>query len=263
MIASYERRSSLQLLLLCAVAACLCSCRTAKSVIVAVDVRPSAFLTHAKELKEDRKRSPFISNWWTPDKKLLAAAEKCHKIYIAPVTFEHIRPNKNVFAYLEHPNWRRKLKLPSLAKYTQKKFVESFQKAKEPRYTVVDAAARDALTLELSLLEWGPNTYTGIIVREAVDMLTFDFVGEVAMKSTRGFIALEGRLIEPCSQQPVFEFADKEVGKIVVILPLQDFFPSGQAHFAIKEWAAQLEKMLRAKPGEKVSDSIPVVLWNY
>lgn len=256
-------RSSFCISLLCSVAVSLCSCRTAKSVIVAVDVKPSSFLTHAKELKEDRKRSPFISNWWSTDQKLLAAADQCHKIHIAPVTYEHIRPNKNVFAFLEHPNWRRKLNLPKLAKYTQKKFTESFRKAKDPRYAVVDAAAPDALTLELSLLEWGPNTYTGIIVREALDMLTFDFVGEMTMKSTRGFIALEGRLVEPHSHQPVFEFADKEVGKIVVILPIQDFFPSGQAHFAIKEWAVQLEKLLRAKPGEKVADSLPVVLWNY
>jgi hypothetical protein len=251
------------LLLLCSAAVSLCSCRTAKSVIVAVDVKPSSFLAHAKELKEDRKRTPFIGSWWSTDKKLMAAADKCRKIHIAPVTYEHIRPNKNVFAFLEHGDWRRKLNLPSLAKYTQRKFAETFRKAKEPRYTVVDTAEPDALTLELSLLEWGPNTYTGIIVREAVDMLTFDFVGEVAMKSTRGFIALEGRLVEPRSRQPVFEFIDKEVGKIVIILPIQDFFPSGQAHFAVKEWAVQLEKLLRAKPGEKVSDSLPVVLWNY
>lgn len=255
--------SSSRFLLLCGVALSLCSCRTAKSVIVAVDVKPSAFLAHANELKEDRKRTPFIGSWWSTDKKLLAAADKCRKIHIAPVTYEYIRPNKNVFAYIEHGDWRRKRNLPSLAKYTRTKFTETFRKARDPRYTVVDTAEPDALTLELSLLEWCPNTYTGIIVRETLDLLTFDFVGEVTMKSTRGFIALEGRLVEPRSRQPVFEFIDKEVGKIVIILPIQDFFPSGQAHFAVKEWAAQLEKLLRAKPGEKVADSLPVVLWNY
>jgi hypothetical protein len=244
-------------------AAALCSCRTAKSVVAAVEVKPSCFLTHAKELKEDRKRSPFIGNWWNTDKKLLAAADQCRKIHVALVTYENIRPNKNAFAYLEHGDWRRKHNLPALAKYTRSKFADTFRKAKDPRYTVVDVPEPDALTLELSLLEWCPNTYTGMIVRELVDLFTFDFVGEVAMKSTRGFIAIEGRLVEPRSHQPVFEFADKEIGRIVFILPIQDFFPSGQAHFAVKEWAAQLEKMLRAKPGAKVSDSLPVVLWNY
>ena len=250
-------------LLLGGLAGMLCSCRTAKSVVAAVEVKPSSFLTHAKELKEDRKRSPFIGNWWSTDKKLLAAAERCRKIYIAPVTFENIRPNKNAVAFLEYGDWRRKRNLPALAKYTRSKFVDTFRKAKEPRYTVVDAPDPDALSLELSLLEWGPNTYTGIIVRELMDTLTFDFLGEVTLKNTRGFIALEGRLMEPRSHQPVFEFADKEIGRIVIILPLQDFYPSGQAHFAVKEWAVQLEKLLRARPGEKVSDSLPVVLWNY
>lgn len=256
-------KPSLWLLLLGSVAAPLCSCRTAKSVVEAVEVKPDAFLTHAKDLKEDRKRSPFIGNWWSTDKKLLAAADRCRKIYVAPVVYENVRPDNTIVSKVEHDAGWRKRHLPALAAYTRSKFEAAFRKAKDPRYAVVEAPEKDALTLELSLLEWGPNTYTGVIARQAVDFFTFNVGGEATMRNTRGYMAIEGRVVEPRSHQPVFEFADKEYAKIVLIISIQDFRRNGQAHFEVKEWAAQLEKLLRAKPGEKVADSLPAVLWNY
>lgn len=150
-----------------------------------------------------------------------------------------------------------------MAQYIRTKFGDAFRKAKDPRYAVVDAPAADALTLQLSLLEWGPNTYTGVLSRQVVDFFTFNVGGEATMRNTRGYMAIEGRVVEPRSRQPVFEFADKEYAKIVLLISIQDFRRNGQAYFAVKEWAAQLEKLLRAKPGEKVSDSLPAVLFNY
>lgn len=248
--------------LLSCLALCLCSCRTAKSVVAAVEVKPSGFLTHAKEMKED-KRSPFLLNWWTTSKAQQAAADKCRKIYIAPVVHENVRPDKTVVAAVEHDaGWRRR-HLPALAKYMRSQFEDAFRKAKDPRYTVVDSPAPDALTLELSLLEWGPNTYTGVITRQAVDFFTLNFGGEVALRNTRGYTAIEGRVVEPRSRQPVFEFADKEYAQVVVLISIQDFRRSGQARFATQQWARELEQLLRAKPGEKVAHSLPVVLFNY
>jgi Protein of unknown function (DUF3313) len=244
-------------------ALCCVSCRTAKSVVAAVEVKPSKFLTHAAELKENRKRSPFLGNWWNTDKKVVAAAEQAKKIRIAPVLYSYVRPMEGVFPKLEYGGKHRDHNLPELAKYTRKKFTEVFRDAKKPRYTIGNSFDKDALILELSLLEWVPNTYSGLVVREVVDWVTFDGVAAVAMKSTRGGIAIEGRLIDPKSKQSVFEFADKEIGKTVLILPIQEFFPTGQAHFAINEWAKQLEELLRTKDEVKVKDSFPVVLWNY
>lgn len=250
-------------LLVLALSACEGAGKTAKSVVAATEVKPSDWLAHGTQLKEDRKRSPFLGNWHTTDKKLQAAADACRSIHVAPVVYDHIRPLKSFFSRWEYGNWRRKRNLPALASYTQKHFAEAFRKAKDPRYAVADAPQPDSLILELSLLEWSPNTYTGIILREAVDLVTFDFVGEATMKGTRGSIAIEGRLLEPRTRQPVYEFADKEVGKIVLLLPLQDFYPTGQAHYAIREWAKQLEKLLRSSPKDKVSDSLPLTLWNF
>ena len=251
------------LLLLCIGAASLSSCRTAKSVVEAVEVKPSGFLTHGKELKEDRSRSPFIGNWWSTDKKVLAAAHGCRKIYIAPVVYENVRPDNTVVARVEHDAGWRKRHLPALAEYTRSHFMDVFRKAKDPRYAVVEAPAADALRVELSLLEWGPNTYTGVLSRQAVDFFTFNVGGEAMMRNTRGYMAIEGRVVEPRSRQPIFEFADKEYAKVVLLISIQDFRRNGQAHFAVKEWASDLEKLLRAKAGEKVAGSLPVVLWNF
>ncbi|MBB5033420.1 DUF3313 family protein [Prosthecobacter vanneervenii] len=241
----------------------LASCRTAKSVVAAVEVKPSTFLEHAGNLREVRERSPFLGNWWDPDKKMVATLEKVKKIYIAPVQHSHVRPMEGIIPKIEYGSWRRDRNLPTLAKYTRKKFIQVFKDSKNPRFTVVDEPGKEAVTLELSLLEWVPNTYTGFAVREVVDWVTFDGVAAVTLKGTRGVIAIEGRMIEPKSGKSFFEFADKEIGKTVLILPIQEFFPSGQAHFAITEWAKQLEELLRTKADVKVKDSFPVVLWNY
>ena len=251
------------MLLLGCMAVSLCSCRTAKSVVEAVEVKPSSFLTHAKELKEDRKRSTFIGNWWSTDKTLLAAAERCRKIYVAPMVYEHVRPDPSMVAKVEHNTGWRKRQLPVLAKYTHDKFVDAFRKAKDPRYVVVDAPEADALTLELNLLEWGPNTYTGLIARQAVDLFTLNVGGEAMMRNTRGYMAIEGRVVEPRSRQPIFEFADKRYAQVVLIISFQDMRRKGQAHYVVQQWAAQLEKRLRAKPGDKVSDNSPILLWNF
>ena len=258
-----SRLSSWLLPLLGCLAACLCSCRTAKSMVAAVDVKPSSFLMHGKELKEDKNRSPFLGNWWSTDKKQLAAADKCRKIYVAPVIYENVRPNETMVSRVEHDSGWRKRHLPDLAKYTHAKFEDAFRKAKDPRYTVVDAPAPDALTLELSILEWGPNTYTGVITRQVVDLFTFHIGGEMSMRNTRGYTAIEGRVVEPRSRQPVFEFADKEYAQVVLIFSAQDLYRNGQCHFATKHWAKELELVLRSTPGEKINHSQPVVLFNY
>ncbi|MDB6006194.1 MAG: hypothetical protein JWR15_3181 [Prosthecobacter sp.] len=246
-----------------AVSLSLCSCSSVKKLLSATEVQPSSFLTHAKELKQDRKRSPFIGNWWSTDKKLLAAADQRRKIYIAPVVYANARPNRTFVSRVEHNAAWRESHLPTLAQYTHEKFVDAFRESKDPRYAVVDAPERDALTLELSLLEWGPNTYTGFLIREVVGLLTLNLVGGTVLKNTRGYVAIEGRLVEPRSRQPVFEFADKEYAKIVIIFSIQEFRRSGQAHAAVRQWATQLEKLLRAKPGEKVKDSLPFTLVNF
>ncbi len=251
------------LLLLGSLSMSLGSCSHVKNVFAATEVKPSSFLTHGKELKQDRKRSPFIANWWSTDKKLLAAADQCHKIYIAPVVYGNIRPDRTVVSRVEHTAGWRARHLPALAQYTHDKFEAAFRKDKDPRYAVVDAPAKDALTLELSLLEWGPNTYTGVIVREVVGLLTFRLGGGSLLRNTRGYLAIEGRLLEPRSHQPVFEFADKEYAKVVVLISIQDFRRNGQSHYAVKQWATQLERLLRAKPGEKVADNWPFALVNF
>ncbi|WP_395746846.1 hypothetical protein [Prosthecobacter sp.] len=50
-----------------------------------------------------------------------------------------------------------------------------------------------------------------------MDFFTLNFGGEVALRNTRGHTALKGRVVEPRSHQPIFEFADKEYAKVVLI----------------------------------------------
>lgn len=236
----------------------LMSCRSAKSVVAAVHVTPTDFLPHASELTEDRKRSPFLGNWWNPSERVKTAAEKVKSIYIAPVTTDHLRPMKQKLVKLEYSEERRNEKMAMLAEYAREKFVHAFKKNKKSRYTVVDEPAKDAMTLKLSIFEWEPNTMTGLALREAVDLVTLPMVGDLIAKPARGQIAIEGVLIEPKTKKSFFEFADKEEAKTLFIFFPQELFPSGQAKYAIREWARQFEKLMSTPPDVKVKDSLPV-----
>jgi hypothetical protein len=233
------------------------SCRTAKSVISAVDVKPSGFLPHGTELKEDRKRSPFIGNWWNNDLRVQKAAKQVKSIYIAPVVADQLRPMEQKFTKLEFSNKRRDDKMKSLLVYTREKFAGVFKSNKKSRYKVVDAPSKDAMTLKLSIIEWEPNTYSGLVVREAVDLVTLPMIGGVFSKPARGRIAIEGVLIEPNTGKSFFEFADKEEAKTLFFFFPQELFPSGQAKYAIREWARQFEKLMSTPPAKRVKDSWP------
>ncbi|OYW77604.1 MAG: hypothetical protein B7Z37_03355 [Verrucomicrobia bacterium 12-59-8] len=247
-------RTILLLLLSCL----LISCRTAKSVVAAVDVKPTGFLPHAAELKENRKRSPFIGNWWNTDKKVLLAAEKVPSIYIAPVVSDQLRPMQQKFTKMEFSDKRRETKMKGLLSYTQKKFIQAFESNKKSRFTVVDEPSKEAMTLKLSIIEWEPNTYSGLAVREAVDLVTLPMVGGSLLgKPSRGQIAIEGVLTEPKTGKSFFEFADKEEAKTLFFFFPQELFPTGQAKFAIREWARQFEKLMSTPPDKQIKDSLP------
>lgn len=235
----------------------LMSCKSVKSVVAAVDVKPTGFLPHGGQLKENRHRSPFIGNWWNPDKKVRLAAEKVKSIYIAPVTDEFLRPMHQKVAKMEFSDKRRNKKMDGLLAYTREKFIRAFKSDKKARYTVVDAPAKDVMTLKLSLIEWEPNTYTGLLLREAVDLVTLPMVGSVLGKPARGSIAIEGMLIEPRTGKSLFEFADKEEAKSLLLFFPQELFPSGQAKYAIREWARQFKKLMSTPDDVKVRDSMP------
>ncbi len=242
---------------LCLLLPVMVSCRTVKSVVEAVSVKPTSFLSHGNELKENRKRSPFIGNWWNKDPKVVKAADKVTKIYIAPVTDENLRPMHQWSARMEFTQKRRDRKMKSLLKYTQNKFVKAFKSNPKSRYTVVDQPAKDAMTLRLSIFEWEPNTYSGLLLREGIDLVTFPMVGSIFGKPVRGVIAMEGALIEPRSGKPLFEFADKEEAKSLFFFFPQELFPTGQAKYAIREWARQFEKLMSTPPDVHVRDSLP------
>lgn len=238
------------------------SCRTAKSVVAAVEVKPTGFLPHAADLKENRKRSPFLGNWWNPDKKVQEAAAKVKNLYIAPVVADELRPMKQISARMEFSKKRRDAKMDGLLQYTHDKFTQAFQKRRDARFTIVDAPAKDAMTLKLSVIEWEPNTYSGLVVREALDMaipVPMTPIGSLVGKSARPAIAIQGVLTEPRTGKSLFEFADKEETKMAVLFFFpNELYPTGQAKYAIREWASQFEKLMSTPPDKQIRDSLPI-----
>ena len=222
----------------------------------------SGFLTHASEMKAAAHRSPFLLSWHNP--KPRAVAKK--KLFIAPVSLAYLRPMSKNLAGAEsgEASWRTGAQ--TLAAYAHEQFTSTFRTAPAKRYEVVGAPGRDTQTLELAIVELNPNTISGSIVRNGVNAVSvpgMDLIFAKASRPLKGNIAIEGRVRDSQTGEVLYEFADNEESKSAVIINVRDFTTYGQARLALREWAAQLEQVLRVPPGTEVKDSSPMTwrLW--
>ncbi len=256
--------TSLHPRLLCCLAAAvlvlplLNSCSTLKAGAVPT----SSFLPHRNELKPDGKHSPFLATWTSPE--AAKTLEKRRSIYLAPVSLAYLRPMKRNLSKSEIPEPEWKDGARKLADYANSRLAEAFAHSKTQRYKLVSKPDKDSLTVELAFVELNPNPLSGGLLRTAVNVVAVPGVDSVLMKSFKGNIAMEGKVLDSTTKKPVYEFADNQENKSALIFSVNDLNTYGQAREAIDEWAEELEKLLRTPMDQKVSGPAAFVVfpWN-
>lgn len=231
--------------LLLACGACSCS----SPILKPAPAEISPFIVSAPPLKADTKVSPFDLSGGSP-------VSEQKGIYIAPVTVEYLRPASKGLAKGEEE--KRKKEAAELAQYAQAQFVEAFRKSPKARYVVKDKPDRDCVKLELAIVELNRNTFTGTVVRFAVNTVAVPGTDVALAKFARplkGNIAIEGKVTNVRDGKVIYQFADNEESKSAVILPVTDLHAYGQARDAIHDWAKEFEEVTRTAPGEKVKGS--------
>ena len=248
------QRFLLRVFVVTLVATALPSC----SALRAPAVAPSAFLDHGKDLKEGDHHSPFLRNWTSPDAEKVLQKRK--NLWIAPVNLGYLRPMSRNLSASEYKETARQASARKLASYASSRLADAFDKSPSPRYKLVTKPDRNTLTLELAFVELNPNPISGGMLRTAVSMVAAPGLDSVLLKSLKGNIAIEGKVIDAATKHPVFEFADNQENKSSLIVSVNDFRHYGQARQAIDEWATQIEQVLRTPPSTHVSRASAFVI---
>lgn len=249
-------------LLACLIPLALCSCSSLERLAKAGAAKPSTFLAHADKLEKTRpKLDPFLRIWRNPSTEAWAKAENINHLYVAPVSLEHLRPMTKPLSRLEVREKSRQKHAQELADYARSQFMTAFRESRDSRYEIVTSPQKDALHLELAIIELNPNAISAGVTRRAINLVAVPGAEAVVGRPLKGNIAIEGRLYDPQQKASLYEFADAEHNRSALILSVHDYNPYSASRKIIRDWARQFEQVTRTPEGGKVKDTPAFTIW--
>ncbi len=240
------------------------SCSSTQRLVKAFPAEPSPFLVNQHALiKTDAAKSPFLRDWRNKDTAVWTESEKRKHIYIAPVSLEHLRPMTRTLSKIAVSEESRLKNVQKLADYFHQEVVKSFTNAPKGSRAVVSKADADSLVLEVAIIEFNPNSMIGGLVRKGINILLWPGAETAVSHKLKGNMAIEGRLRDPKTKQVLYEFADAEQNRSGIILYVHDYTTYTYFRKACREWAKQIEAVIRTQAASTVKDgpAATLLLW--
>lgn len=240
------------------------SCRSTQRLVKAFPAEPSSFLINRQALvKTNAAKSPFLRDWRNPNPKAWTESEKHTHIYIAPVSIEHLRPMTRTLSKIAVSEESRQKNVRKLADYFHEEIVKSFTNAPAGSLQVVSKADADSLLLEVAIIEFNPNSMIGGLVRKGINILLWPGAETAVSHKLKGYMAIEGRLKDPKTKEVLYEFADAEQNRSGIILYVHDYTTYTYFRKASREWAKQIEAVIRSQAASSVKDgpAATLLLW--
>lgn len=233
----------LRLLIFLLLPAALPSCTKVNRLMKAKPTTPAAgFLDFRATPVNETARSPWHYAAFTDDRTTLGIAAQRRKIHIAPVETRSLRSISKKLANAEYTRLRPQ-QTNEMAGVLRAEFAQALAAAPGSPWQVVPRPARDALVLELNLLELDPTSAKGNVIKTVVQFTVGPLAGMGVGFFTGGRIAIEGRLRESTTQAIVMQFADREKDK-ATIYSARDYMALGHSSRTIREWAEQFATFL-------------------
>jgi Protein of unknown function (DUF3313) len=211
-----------------------------------------SFLDYQTTPVVETSRSPWHFAAFTADQTVLGIAARRHKIFIAPVETGTLRPISKKLAGVQYTRHRPQ-HTQQIAETLRAEFAAALAAAPGAPWQVVSQPSRDALLLELNLLELDPTSAKGNVAKTVVKYT----VGPIASTGigffTGGRIAIEGRLREGSTGAVILQFADREKDK-ATIYNVRDYMALGHSTQTLREWATQFAQFLYNRQ-RRVKDS--------
>ncbi len=237
------------------------SCHSTQRLVKAFPAEPSPFLVHQHALiKTDAAKSPFLRDWRNKDAAAWTESGKRKHIYIAPVSLEHLRPMSRTLSKIEVTEKSRQKNVRKLGDYFHEEIVKAFQTAPQGSRTLVPKSDADSLELEVAIIEFNPNPVIGGLVRKGINILLWPGAETAVSHKLKGYMAIEGRLRDARTKQVLYEFADAEQNRSGIILYVHDYTTYTYFRKACREWAKQIEAVVRTEAASPVKDGPPATL---
>lgn len=240
------------------------SCRSTQRLVKAFPAEPSAFLVNQHALvKTEAKKSPFLRDWRNADSKAWLEAAKRANICIAPVSIDHLRPMTRTLSKIEVSEKSRQKNVRKLADYFQEEIQKTFKNAPKGGREVVAKEDADSLVLEVAIIEFNPNSMIGGVLRKGINILLWPGAETAVSHKLKGYMAIEGRLRDAKTKQVLYEFADAEQNRSGIILYVHDYTTYTYFRKACREWAKQIEEVIRTEAATSVKDgpAATLLLW--
>ena len=233
----------LRLLTLLLLAATLPSCTKVNRLMKAKPAMPAAgFLDFRATPVIETARSPFHYAAFTADRTTLGIAGQRRKIYIAPVETRGLRPISKKLAGTEYTALRP-AHSREIAATLRREFARAIATAPGSPWRIVTRPSKDALLLEMNLLELDPTSVKGNVTKTVVKYTLSPLAAMGVGLFTGGRIAIEGRLREATTRAIVMQFADREKDK-ATLYSARDYMALGHSTRTAREWAEQFAAFL-------------------
>lgn len=234
------------------------ACSSANRLLKAKPVGLSPFFEQPWLAQDAGEQLGFQKVWTTPDQQVLAQDMAKRKLFIAPVTLNHLRPVNRAFASGEVAWGGVQRQQIEVAMRLREEFATAFRRSPSPLYQLVNRPGKDTLTLRLAVIELNPTSPKGNVAVTVLKFVVTPVIG-LAAYFTKGNMAIEGKVVDSASGRAFFQFADNESDKLTFI-NMRDYQPYGHAVNTMRDWAVQFEQMTRTPRGSKVKDSSAITL---
>lgn len=211
---------------------------------------PTGFLGGLDDQMIPQKNLPFGQSWQAPGSEL----HRYGKVFVTPVSTEQVRSlGRGLNAASERNIGRiRQKDIQKVATY----LAAQFRAELPPNHFTSPAAptpAKDpsrSLRLETNLVELVPGKPIAQILDNWIPFVSI---------LNRPSLALEGRLVDEQTGEPVFAFSDREKAE-TALYDAQKFTYYGVHYREARRWASQLAETLRVNGKGTVHDSFPLKL---
>jgi len=208
---------------------------------------PDAGFIKTPELLKEDNAFPFQVVWIKEGAEL----PRYRQIYVAPVDTTHLLKMSwwDRFSFANTTtSMKPEVEVRVLAEYAQGEIKNAFKDNQSVPYTLVDIPQKDALCVELSLVEVVPT-------KVWLNSLSYVIAGALDTGST----AVEGRFRDCATQEVLFRFKDRRAGPYSIV-NVKDLLWYGHAKRTIEDWADEIVRVCQKQADGKVSAPFPFTL---
>lgn len=254
---------------------CVCACLSALfgcSFLRAAPAPTTPFLQHRAELHSWYDHAPWDAVWSADPGKIMVKTAGRRKIFVAPISVEYLNRIED-----SQGKWVPGFHIPPderdpICDMLRAAFQDAIRNHPETNLVLVESPDSETFTVVIALVELVPTKrgvnaiadVGGFVIPGAK---VIDDAARVGAQSAgaiaAGTIAIEIKMLEPKTGEPIAEIKDRESDPISVLPNYRDFEKFGWSRLTIREWGEQFAEVFGTPVDRRVPSAaeISILPW--